>query len=131
MDITKTDLREGETGLVDLWDGAKEIHGFIHRHIENIGNVHAFIGDLERLAIVAAAIARFAGDVDRRKKVHLNRDQPVSLAFLATATFDIKAETARAVSADFGGGQAREKIADMIENAGVSSGIAPRRPTNR
>src|SRR5207237_5095485 len=82
--------------------------------------------DLEGLSVIAAAIARLARDVHRRKKMHFDFDEAIALAFFAAAPFDIEAEAARFVSPDAGGGQAGEKIADVIEHAGVSSRIAAR-----
>src|SRR6185369_6603340 len=50
--IAETDLREGEQRFVDLRHCPEKGGGFVHRHFENIGDVLAFIIDLERLAVV-------------------------------------------------------------------------------
>src|SRR5207247_4061986 len=45
-------------------------------------------------------------------------------------TFDVEAEAARTVTANAGGGQPGEKIADVMEHAGVSGRIAARGASN-
>ena len=46
------------------------------------------------------------------------------LALFATASLDIETETPGPVASDLSGGQPCEKIADLVEDAGVSGGIA-------
>src|SRR4051812_22536815 len=115
-DVAETDFSEGEAGFVDLRNGAEKVHGFIHRHVEHVRDVHALVGNLQRLAIVAAAIAGFARDIDGRQEMHLDRDEAVTLAFFAASAFDIKTKTAWAVAANLGGREAREKIADVVKD---------------
>ncbi len=50
---------------------------------------------VQRLAVVALAVADVAGDVDVRQEVHLDLDDAVALAGLAAAAFDVEGETAR------------------------------------
>jgi hypothetical protein len=45
----------------------------------------ALVADLQRLAVVALAVADVAGHVDVRQEVHLHLDQAVALAGLAAA----------------------------------------------
>ena len=100
-DVAQADFRQRQAGIINLRHGAEKCHRFIHRHVEHVGDVLAFVIDLQRLAIVTAAIARFARHVNRRQEMHFNFDQPVALAFLATAAFDIETEPARLVAANF------------------------------
>ena len=129
--VTEPDFGESQADIVNLRDGSEEINGFVDGHVEDVGDVHAFVGDLESFAIVAAAVAGFASHVNRREKVHFNFDEAVALAFFAAATFHVEAETAWTVTADFGGREASKEIANMVEDASVSRGITPRRATNR
>jgi hypothetical protein len=43
---------------VNLRHGAEERHRFVHGHVEHVGDVHAHVIDLERLAVVATARRR-------------------------------------------------------------------------
>ncbi len=60
---------------------------------------------LERLAIVALAVADVAGDVDVGQEVHLDLDQAVALARLAAAALDVEAEPAGLVAARLASGR--------------------------
>src|SRR5688500_18359473 len=71
-DVAEADFGQRETDVVDLGNSPEEIHGFIDGHVQHVGNVHAFIGDLERFAIVAAAVASFTRYVNRRQEMHFN-----------------------------------------------------------
>ena len=82
--------------------------------------------DFEGFAVVAAAVAGFAGDIDRREEVHFDLDEAVALAFLAAAALDVEAEAAGLVAANFGGGQSGEEVADLVEHAGVGGRVAAR-----
>src|SRR5207244_3461198 len=103
---------------------------FIDGQIENVGNVSAFIGDLERLAIIAFTAAYFAFDVNVRQKVHLNFDQPAAFAIFAAAAFNIEAEASCVVTAHSRGGKLTEQFADRRECTGVGDWIGPWRPAN-
>ena len=52
------------------------------------------VADLQRLAVVALALADVAGDVDVGQEVHLDLDDAVALAGLAAAALDVEAEAA-------------------------------------
>ena len=67
---------------------------------------------LQRLAIVALAVADVAGDVDVGEEVHLDLDQAVARAGLAAAALDVEAEAAGLVAARLALGQAGEPVAD-------------------
>jgi hypothetical protein len=55
--------------------------------------------DLERLAVVALALAHLARDIDVRQELHLDLEDPVALAVLAAAALDVEREAARGVAA--------------------------------
>ena len=87
--------------------------------------------DLERLAVVARALADLARDVDVGQELHLDLDDPVALAVLAAAALDVEREPARAVAADARLGHAREQLADRREQADVGRRVRARRPADR
>jgi hypothetical protein len=113
-----------------LGTARKKVNRLVHGHVEDVGDVHALEMDFEGFAVVAAAVAGFAGDIDGRQEVHFDFDQAVALAFLATAALDVEAEAAGLVAADFGRGQFGEEIADLVEHAGVGGRIAARGAAN-
>src|SRR6516162_2386420 len=129
-DVAETDFRKGQEWIIDLRNGAKEGDRLIDGHVEDIGDIFPFIRDFQGLAIVPAAIASLASDIDGRQEVHLDFEQAVSLAFFASATFDIETEPARFIATDSRGWEAREDIANGVEHAGISGGIAPRCTAN-
>src|SRR5467141_2064931 len=65
------------------------------RQVQHVGNRLSFITDLQCFPIVTPSFAHFARDVDVGQKVHLDLHQPVALACLAPAAFDIEREQAR------------------------------------
>jgi hypothetical protein len=79
----------------------------LHRHLQHLGDVLALVQDLQRLAVVALAVADVAGHVDVGQEVHLDLDHAVALAGLAAAALDVEAEAPRAVAALARLGQAR------------------------
>jgi hypothetical protein len=126
-EVAEADFGERGADVVDAGHGAEEGHGFVDGEVEDVGDVQALVGDLEGFAVVAPAAALFAGHVDRREEVHLDAEDAVAFAGLAAAALDVEAEAARAVAADAGGGQLREEIADLVEEAGEGGGVAARR----
>ncbi len=86
---------------------------------------------LQRLAVVAAAVADVAGDVDVGQEVHLDLDQAVALARLAAAALDVEAEAAGLVAARLALGQAGEPVADLGEGAGVGRRVGARGAADR
>ena len=99
--------------------------------IEHVGDRLAAVPDLERLAVVPAALALLARDVDVRQEVHLDRDDAVALARFAAAALDVEREAARLEAARLRLGHHREQLADEREEAGVGRRVGPRRPADR
>jgi hypothetical protein len=62
---------------------AKNSERLLDRHVEHVGDVLALEADVQRLAVVALAVALLARDVDVRQEVHLDLDLPVAAADLA------------------------------------------------
>ena len=97
--------------------------GLIHGHFQDVGDVLAAVGDLQSLAIVPRASADFALDIDICQKMHFDFDDTVSLAILASASFQIKTESSAVVAAHTGSRQLAEKFADRSKRAGISGRI--------
>ena len=106
---------------------AKNSTRLLDAHLEHLGDVLALVADLERLAVVALALADLAGHVHVGQEVHLDLDLPVALAGLAAAALDVEAEAAGLVAAQLALGRLREELADVVEHAGVGGRVAARR----
>src|SRR6185503_4169979 len=89
------------------------------------------VEDLEGLAVVPAAAADVAGDVDVREEVHLDLDDAVPLARLAPAPADVEGKAPGQVAARPRLGDEREELADRGEEADVGRGVGPGRPADR
>src|ERR1035441_3621470 len=124
--VPEADFGQREQRLINLRHGAEERGRLIHGHVQHISDVLAFVGDLQGLAIIAAAVAGFARDVNRRQEMHLDLDQAVALTLLAATALDVEAEAAGTVTADLGGGQAGKEVANRAEHAGVGGRVAAR-----
>ena len=62
---------------------------------EHVGDIFAFVGNLECLAIITLAVADLALDINVRQKMHLDFDQAAAFAIFAAPAFDIETEAAR------------------------------------
>ncbi len=78
---------------------SKNSQRLLDRHLEHVGDGLALEADLERLAVVALAVALLAGDVDVGQEVHLDLDLAVAAADLAAPALDVEAEAAGLVAA--------------------------------
>src|SRR5277367_286834 len=109
----------------------EQVGGFLHRHVEHVGDRLVAIAHLQRFAIVALALADVAGDVDVGQEMHLDLDDAVALARLAAAALDVEGEAPGLVAARLRLGQAGEPVADRREGAGVGRGIGARGAADR
>ena len=87
--------------------------------------------DLERLAIVALALAHLARHVDVRQEVHLDLHEAVALTRLAAAALHVEREASRPIAANLRLGQLGEELANRREESGVRRRIRARRATDR
>ena len=99
----------------------------LDRDVERVGDRQAAVLHLERLAVVAAAAARVAGDEDVGQEVHLDAQHAVALAGLAAAALHVEREAARLVAAGARVGEAGVEVAEEREDAGVRRRVRARR----
>ena len=109
----------------------EELQGLLDGHVQDVGDRAALEADLQRLAVVALAVALFAGDVDVRQEVHLDLDLPVAAADLAAPALDVEAEAARLVAPRSRLLGLGEEVADHVEQARVGGRVRARRPADR
>src|SRR5580692_4232562 len=86
---------------------------------------------IQRLAIVALALADIALDINVRQKMHFDLDHAIALAGLAAPALDIEAEAPGGIAARLGFRQFGEPVADGRESAGIGGGIRARRTPDR
>ena len=104
----------------------EELCGFFHGHFEYVGNGLALVVYFEGFAVVALAVAGFAGYVHVRQEVHFNLQGAVAGAVLAAAALDVEGESAGGVAAHFRFAGLCEQLADVVEHAGVGGGVRTR-----
>src|SRR5678815_528647 len=120
MDVAEADALQRLELVADRRHSLEQIGGLLDRYVEHVGDRLVLELDLQRLAVVALALAHVAGDVDVGKKVHLDLDDAVALAGLAAPALDVEGEAAWLVAARFRLRQAGEPFADHGEGTGVS-----------
>ncbi len=84
-EIVETDRAQRRQKAADAGNVLEQLVRLADRHLEHVGNRMAAIGDGQRLAVVALAVARFALDPHVGQKVHLDALLAVPLAIVATA----------------------------------------------
>ena len=112
-----------------MW--AKNSTRLFDGHVEDVGDRLALEADVERLAVVALAVALLARDVDVRQEVHLDLDLAVAAADLAAAALDVEGEAAGLVAAGAGLLGLGVEVADDVEEADVGRRVRPRRAADR
>ncbi len=103
----------------------------LDRHVEHLVDGLALVVHLERLAVVALAVAYIAGHVDVGQEMHLHLDHAVALARLAAPALHVEGEAPRAVAARARFGHAREQVADRREESRVGGRVGARRAADR
>ena len=91
----------------------------LDRHVQDLRDVAALVLHLQRLAVVALAVADVAGHVDVGQEVHLDLDHAVALAGLAAAARHVEGEAPGAVAALAWPWVLGHQLADRREQAGV------------
>src|SRR5690606_39458640 len=94
-------------------------------------DVLALVAHVDRLPVVAPAVARITRYEHVRQEVHLDLDHAVALARLAAPALDVEAEPARRVAAGARFLGRGEELADRREEARVRRRIRARRAADR
>ena len=126
----EADVNEGAQVTGDGGDAGEEVGPLLDRHVQHVGDRLALEVHLERLAVVAGAVADLARHVDVGQEVHLDLDRAVTGARLAAPALDVEGEPTLLVAADLGLGRGREQGADAVEHAGVGGRVGTRSPTD-
>ena len=110
---------------------SKNSQRLVDGHVQHVGDVLALEQDLQRLAVVALALADLAGHRHVRQELHLDLDVAVARAGLAAAALHVEGEAARLVAAQPRLGHGGEQLADRREQAGVGRRVRARRAADR
>src|SRR5262249_34365657 len=92
LDVSEADVLQRSQLVGDAGKVLEQRQRLVDREIEDVGDRFAAILDLERLAVVAPALALLARDVDVGQEMHLDGDDAVALAGLAPPALDVERE---------------------------------------
>ena len=87
--------------------------------------------DLQRLRVVAGAVAGRAGGVDAGQEEQLDHHEALALAGLAAALGDVEREPPGVVAAGLRRLGRGEQLADVVEQPGVGGQVRARRAADR
>src|SRR6476659_426497 len=131
MAVAEADALQRLELVADRGHRLEQIGGLLDRHVEHVGDRLVLELDLQRLAVVALALAHVAGDVDVGQKVHLDLDHAVALAGLAAPALDVEGEAAWLVAAHLCLWELGEPFADRGEGAGIGGWVRAWRAPDR
>ena len=123
LDISQTDALQSQHFITHHRHGLKKFGGFVDRHVQHIGNTFVFEAHFKRFAVIALAVATVTLDIDIRKKVHFDFNDPVALAGFAAPAFHVEGKPPRTVTARFRLRQTGKPFADGCKGACIGRRI--------
>ena len=111
-----------------FWKNSQRV---VDRQLEHVGDRQTAEAHLERLAIVALALAHLARHVDVGQEVHLDLHETVALTRFAAPALHVEREAPGPVAANLRFGQLGEQLANRREQARVRRRIRARRAADR
>ena len=125
LDVAEADFLQHLDLLENLGLVLEELDGLADGHVEHVGDALSLEADLEGLAVVALAVAGFAGHEHVGQEVHLDGLVAVAATGLAASAGDVEGEASGLVGSHLRLGHLDEEFADVGEDLGVGGGIAP------
>ena len=119
LDVVQPHIMQGLELGPDKGNMLEKLQGLIHRHAQDIGDAPILVLDLQCLPVIPLALADFAGHIDVRQEMHLDLEQTVSLASLATAPFHVETVAPRLVASNTRLRQLGKQAADKREQTGI------------
>ena len=92
LDVAESDVGQRLHVPLDRRDVLEELERLVDAHLEDVGDRAALVLHLQRLAVVPAALADLARDVDVGQEVHLDLDLAVAGAVLAPPAAHVERE---------------------------------------
>ncbi len=130
-DVTQADVDQRGELFLHHRHRVEEHGGVLHRHLQHVADGLALVVHLQRLAVVARAVADVARHVDIRQEVHLDLDHAIALAGLAAPALDVEGKAPRAVAARARFRYAGEEFADRCEKPRIRGRVGARRASDR
>ena len=97
----------------------EKVHPILYGHRQDLGDVLVPIGNVERVLIVARALAGGTGHLHVGHQVQLGGDRALATALLAAASLDIEAKARGRIAALLGLGRRGEEAADVVVETDV------------
>jgi hypothetical protein len=116
--------------VADDGHGGKEVHRFVHLHLQHVANAFAAPGHGQGFGVEARAVAGFAGHLHVGQKAHANGAHALAFADRAAAFAGVEAETPGAVAARAGFQRVGKQLADGVPKADVGGRATARRFAN-
>jgi len=91
----------------------------------------AFVFDLQRLAVVASALADVALHVDIRQEVHFDHVYTLAVAGFAATSLHVEAELSNRVTTGFGLHRGRNDLMDGVKGSCVGGWVGARGAVDR
>src|SRR5581483_10593886 len=126
-DVAEADVDQGLHVAGDRRLVGEDLQRLLTRQVQDLGDVLALEGDVERVPVESGALADLARDIHIGQEVHLDLDRSVAGARLAASTLAVEREPTGLVAADAGFLGLGEQLADGVEHARVRRWIRPRR----
>jgi len=117
-DVTEPHINNGLELTADLRLGGEEVQRLLNLHVQDLGDVLPLVVDLEGFRIIPGPVADVAVDINIRKEVHLDLDNPVSFAGLAPPAFDVKAEPALGIATHLSLVGLGKQFPDIVKDRG-------------
>src|SRR5208337_4918843 len=129
--VVESYVQQRMDASLDLAAVAEENERLARREIEDFRDVSPPVGDLEDLRAIARTTALGAAHVHIGQKLHVDREEAVSLAGATPPALDVEAEKARAMVPQLGLVGRGEGPPDLVEGLQVSDRVGSTRPADR
>src|SRR5206468_3852167 len=131
VDVAESDVEQRLQLLSDTRLVLEEGESIFDRLLQHVGDAESTEANFQSLAVVTLALADIARDVDVGKKMHLDLDETISLARLATPAFHVEGEATRPVTADLRLRQLGEQLTNRREETRVRRRVGARGAPDR
>ena len=126
-EIAESDLAQRLEAIANRWHRREALKGILHLQLQDISDRHSLPGHLERLAVVALPLTRFAGHIHIGEELHLDLQDAVARTGLAAATLDVEGEAPSRVATESRLLGSSKELTDWREEADVRCGVRARR----
>ena len=131
LNVSKPHLLQALDFLQYIWHVLEKLHCLVYGHVEHVGYRLAFITHLQRLTIVAFAMAHLARHRNVGQEVHFYHFIAISATSLTASAFHIEREAPGLIAPYLSFRQVDKQAANVGEHARVCRGIGAWRPPNR